>query len=218
MDSSKEREEIEQYLGEHGVEAHLNRVVNDIVRVRPADPFVSLSAQLLPLSKSANTVLSVSAQEILSASASPALEVTVETIQGFFKGCCSIGPFDGDLDRFGGRGLRKSVDSVHHLIREKLVGRKLDLPEIDALLIQEPNVPDNVILAVSMACFRAAAKAAGVELYQLIADVAGIPDPCVPMPIFSLLNGGDLASSPLSFQVFRPRPNTCRPVVHLSNL
>lgn len=201
MDSQREREEVEQYLGEHALEAQLNRVINEVVKTRPPDPFAGLASQLLPLSKRSNTILGVHARELLSSRGTPCLEVSIETIHGHFTASTATGPYDGDLERFGGKGMRKSVDSVHHLIKEKLVGRVLTLSEIDQFLLDEPNVPENVILAVSMACCRAAAKETNAPLHQFIADAAGIPDPCVPMPVVSVVNGGDFAESPLHLQV-----------------
>ena len=47
---------------------------------------------------------------------------TVETIQGTFSAMTTIGPYDNDAQRFRGKGLLKSVDSVEKLIAEKLVG------------------------------------------------------------------------------------------------
>ena len=113
---------------------------------------------LVTKSARAEAIQGVTAREALSAGGFPALEVTVTTIRGDFVASCAIGPFDGDESRFGGRGLIKSVDSVMNLIADKVVGRELNQQQIDAFLSAEPNVPENVVLAVSMAVARAAAK------------------------------------------------------------
>jgi enolase len=84
-------------------------------------------------------VLNIEAREVMSAQAYPALEVTVATVRGEFTGTTAIGPYDCD-GRYDGRGMIKSVDSVHHLIRDKLVGGKLVQKEIDAFLMTEPNL------------------------------------------------------------------------------
>jgi hypothetical protein len=41
-----EREQIEQYLSVHGLEPHLNSVINATVRLRPEDPFTAMASQL----------------------------------------------------------------------------------------------------------------------------------------------------------------------------
>ena len=194
-----EREEIEQYMAVHGLEPHLNTVVNDTVKDRPEDPFAFMAEALLLKSEHAHVVLGVSARETLGAQAMPALEVTVRTIQGTFSSLTAIGPYDGDA-RFQGRGVKKAVDAVTHLIQDKLVGRELNQPQIDAFLSSEPNVPDSVVLAVSMACCRAAAAHKNLPLHEFIAILANVPDPCLPSPNFSLVNGADFGKSPLHLQ------------------
>uniref|UniRef100_A0A7S2FW23 phosphopyruvate hydratase n=1 Tax=Florenciella parvula TaxID=236787 RepID=A0A7S2FW23_9STRA len=192
-----EREEIEQYMTTHALEMHLNQIVNDVVKEQPEDPFVQMSTSLQVLSAQVNSILGVTAREALNASGTPALEVTVETIQGTFSAMTTIGPYDNDTQRFGGKGLLKSVDSVEKLISDKLVGRELNQPSIDALIQEEPTPPANVVLAVSMACCRAAAKHSDLELHEYIAQLGNVSDPCIPVPVFSVINGADAASSPL---------------------
>ena len=68
---------------------------------------------------------------------------------------------------------------------------------------EEPTPPANVVLAVSMACCRAAAKHSDLELHEYIAQLANVSDPCIPVPVFSVINGADAASSPLHLQVSR---------------
>jgi hypothetical protein len=120
-----EREEIEQYMAVHGLEPQLNNVVNEVVKERPEDPFAAMAAQLLVKSERAGLILGVAAKETLGAQGLPALEVTVRTIQGAFVATTAIGPFDGDV-RYDGHGLKKSVDSVFHLVQDKLIGRELN--------------------------------------------------------------------------------------------
>mmetsp|Transcript_106323 Transcript_106323/g.308060 ORF Transcript_106323/g.308060 Transcript_106323/m.308060 type:complete len:343 (+) Transcript_106323:67-1095(+) len=198
-----EREEIEQYMTTHALEMHLNQIVNDVVKEQPEDPFVQMSTSLQVLSAQVNSILGVTAREALNASGTPALEVTVETIQGTFSAMTTIGPYDNDTQRFGGKGLLKSVDSVEKLISDKLVGRELNQPSIDALIQEEPTPPANVVLAVSMACCRAAAKHSDLELHEYIAQLGNVSDPCIPVPVFSVINGADAASSPLHLKVTR---------------
>lgn len=97
-----------------------------VVKDQPADPFVVMSTSLTQKSPQVDAILGLSAREVLSATGQPALEVIVDTVQGAFTAMTTIGPYDGDMQRFQGRGMRKSVDSVEKLIAEKLVGKDLD--------------------------------------------------------------------------------------------
>ena len=177
-----------------------------------------MSTSLQVLSPQVNSILGVRAREALNASGTPALEVTVETIQGTFSAMTTIGPYDNDTQRFGGKGLLKSVDSVEKLISEKLVGKELNQPSIDALIQEEPTPPANVVLAVSMACCRAAAKHSDLELHEYIAQLGNVSDPCIPVPVFSVINGADAASSPLHLKVTREGTAIPSPHHHLNHL
>jgi hypothetical protein len=120
-----EREEIENYVALHGLEPNLNGVVNEIVKDRPEDPYANMAGLLLRKSERSELILGVSARELLTAQASPCLQVSITTIQGTFTAITAIGPYDGD-SRYEGRGLKKSVDSVTHLIQDKLIGKELN--------------------------------------------------------------------------------------------
>jgi len=55
-------------------------------------------------------------------------------------------------------------------------------------------------LGVSLAVCRAGAAAAGVPLYQHIANLAGNKDLVLPVPAFNIINGGAHAGNKLAFQ------------------
>ncbi len=61
----------------------------------------------------------------------------------------------------------------------------------------------NAILAVSMACARAAAQALGVPLYRYLGGV----NACIlPTPMMNILNGGAHADNNVDFQEFMVMP------------
>ena len=89
---------------------------------------------------------------------------------------------DGDPRRFGGRGVTRAVRNVRETIRESLLGREAeDQHAIDTTLITLDGTPDkarlgaNAILAVSLACARAAARSRGEGLYRYLARIACLP-------------------------------------------
>ena len=153
-----ERQIIETYMQEHGLETTLNDVVNNIVKTRPADPYVKLGQSLLRSSETANSITAVRATEVLNGHGTPALEVEVETQQGKFRAISGLGPFDDDEDRHGGFGLKKAADSVKAVLADKLVNVDVtNMEAVDALLLGE-DAPANAVLALSVACCKAAAR------------------------------------------------------------
>ena len=118
---------------------------------------------------------------------------------------------DGDLDRFGGRGVTTAVRNVQTEIRDLLTSREWsDLQQVDRALCRLDGTPNksrlgaNAIVGVSMAAARAFARDASVPLYRFLS-----PDdtqPCLPVPHFNVLNGGAHADNGLAFQEFMIAP------------
>jgi enolase len=107
--------------------------------------------------------------------------------------------------RFGGYGVRAAVDSVNGEIAAALVGAELGSQrQLDQALIELDGTPDksrlgaNAIVGVSLAAARAAAIAAGVELYRSLSANAHV----LPVPLVNLINGGRHAANDLDFQEF----------------
>lgn len=61
----------------------------------------------------------------------------------------------------------------------------------------------NAILAVSMACARAASAGLGMPLYRYLGGVYGVK---MPVPMMNILNGGKHASNTVDFQEFMIMP------------
>jgi len=115
---------------------------------------------------------------------------------------------DGD-EAFGGKGVLKAVANIEEEIADCLNGLKADdQPLIDQKMIEldgtdnKTRLGANAILAVSLACAHAAAKARDVMLYVHINDLAGKPEKSLPLPMMNILNGGKHASNSSDFQEF----------------
>ena len=193
--ANDERTIIEDYMKEHRLEVSLNDAVNAVVKDRPSDPFVELSALMAKVSANANVVLGVAAQEIMGGGGTPALEVTVTTAKGAFTASTASGPYDNDATRHRGKGLKKSAEAVRALVKEKLVGSPLSVDAALLALAADTGLPPNAVLATSVACCKAAAAHAGQAAYQHIAELAGVPEPTVPVPVLAVINGGDHGST-----------------------
>ncbi|MDD2770529.1 MAG: phosphopyruvate hydratase, partial [Methylococcus sp.] len=118
---------------------------------------------------------------------------------------------DGDAGRYNGKGVRKAVDNVNTHISDTLIG--FDITEqrlIDQTLIDLDGTPNkarlgaNAILAVSLACARAAAASTGLPLYRYL---GGANASLLPVPCLNVINGGVHAQNTVDFQEFMIAPH-----------
>lgn len=117
---------------------------------------------------------------------------------------------DGDMSRYGGKGVMTAVDNINNVIREKMIGADvMDIYNIDSIMLQidrtaeKKNLGANAILAVSLACARAAAHSLGIPLYRFI---GGVNATIMPVPMMNILNGGAHAANNVDIQEFMIMP------------
>lgn len=117
---------------------------------------------------------------------------------------------DADKQRFGGKGVLKAVEHINTEICRVLVGMDAsDIYGIDKAMIEADGTKDksrlgaNAILAVSIACARAAANAMDIPLYRFLGGVSGNR---LPVPMMNILNGGAHASNTVDVQEFMIMP------------
>jgi enolase len=104
---------------------------------------------------------------------------------------------DGDDTFFNGLGVLSAVEHVNGDIAATLRGHNaMNQAACDALLRQLDGTPDlsrlgaNAVLGTSLAVCRASAQVAGQPLFRRIADLAGVTEPTLPMPMVNILSGG----------------------------
>ena len=116
----------------------------------------------------------------------------------------------GDPQRFFGKGVQKAVDHVNTEICEAVLG--LDVSEqahIDHVLNEldgtenKSRLGANAILAVSVACAKAAAEESGLSLYRYL---GGSAPRRMPVPQMNVINGGAHANNSLDMQEFMVIP------------
>ena len=117
---------------------------------------------------------------------------------------------DGDKSRFGGKGVSRAVNNVNTVIREAIVGMDAsDIYAIDKAMIEADGTKDksklgaNAILAVSIACARAAAASLDIPLYRFL---GGVNANRLPVPMMNILNGGAHAANNIDVQEFMIMP------------
>ncbi len=168
-----------------------------------------------------SAISSIRAREVLDSRGNPTIEVEV-TLSGGAAGIAKVPSGastgihealelrDGDMSRYGGRGVLKAVANVNEVIALKLVGMRADdQMSLDKALIDLDGTPNkaklgaNAILGVSLAAAHAAAAQAGEPLYRYLGDET---THLLPVPLFNILNGGRHAEGSTDFQEFMVAP------------
>lgn len=160
-------------------------------------------------------------REILDSRGNPTVEAEVYLIDGTVgRGTApsgaSTGEFealelrDGDKDRYLGKGVQKAVENINTVINDALIDMDAsDIYAIDKAMIDADGTKDksklgaNAILAVSIACCRAAATALDIPLYRFLGGVSGNR---LPVPMMNILNGGAHAANTVDVQEFMIMP------------
>lgn len=147
----------------------------------------------------------IHAREILDSRGNPTVEVEITlacglTVRAGVPSGASTGSReavelrDGDMKRYGGKGVLKAVQLINTEIAAALIN--VDAREqalVDQILIDldgtenKSRLGANAILGVSLAVARAAADVSGLPLYQYI---GGLGANLLPVPCMNILNGG----------------------------
>lgn len=161
-------------------------------------------------------------REIMDSRGNPTVEAEVyladgTVARGTAPSGASTGEFealelrDGDKSRYLGKGVQKAVENINTIINEAINGLDAsDIYAVDKAMIEADGTKDksklgaNAILAVSIACCRAAATALDIPLYRFLGGVSGNR---LPVPMMNIVNGGCHAlSSGLDVQEFMVMP------------
>ena len=117
---------------------------------------------------------------------------------------------DGDKTRYQGKGVQKAVANINGVINDRLKGMDAsDIYGVDQAMIaadgtkDKSNLGANAILAVSIACARAAAASLGIPLYRFLGGISGNR---LPVPMMNILNGGAHAANTVDVQEFMIMP------------
>ena len=160
-------------------------------------------------------------REILDSRGNPTVEAEVYLVggtigRGTAPSGASTGEFealelrDGDKSRYLGKGVSKAVENINTTINDVLEGMDAsDIYAVDKAMIEADGTKDksnlgaNAILAVSIACARAAAISLDIPLYRFL---GGVNANRLPVPMMNILNGGAHASNNVDVQEFMVMP------------
>ena len=162
-------------------------------------------------------IVSILGREVLDSRGNPTVEAEVALACGVT--CTAIAPSgastgkfealelrDGDMQRFGGKGVTRACKAVSTSIAKALTGiDAADLAAVDTALCALDGTDNksvlgaNATLAVSLACAKAAASAQGVALFRFLGGAQAVT---LPLPMMNILNGGAHAGNGLDVQEF----------------
>jgi enolase len=173
-------------------------------------------------------ILSIKARQIIDSRGNPTVEVDLTTEYGLFRAAVPSGASTGEFEAlelrdggkaYMGKGVLQAIKNVNEIIAPALLGKsETAQSELDKFMVEQldgtqnewgwckKKLGANAILAVSLAVCKAGAAATKVPLWQHIANLAGNPTPCMPVPSFNIINGGSHAGNKLAMQEFMVLP------------
>ena len=161
-------------------------------------------------------IKSLFAREIIDSRGVPTVEVEIELTSNQFSiasvpSGASTGTFeayelrDEDKNRFFSKGVQSAVSLINSEIKETILGLNvMNQKEIDNILIDldgtknKKRLGANSILAVSLACAKAASACLNTPLYKYIGGIQNT----IPTPMMNIINGGCHSNNTLDFQEF----------------
>jgi enolase len=168
------------------------------------------------------TIQNVKAREVLDSRGNPTVEAIVELDSGVIASAMvpsgastgekeAVELRDKDPKRYLGKGVLTAVKNVNDEINEAICGLPVDGQRlIDQTMIEldgtnnKAKLGANAILAVSLACARAAATVVGLPLYRYL---GGVNASMLPVPCMNVINGGRHADNNVDFQEFMIAPH-----------
>ena len=166
-------------------------------------------------------ILKIHARQILDSRGNPTVEAEVYTENGIMGRAAvpsgaSTGKHeavelrDGNKEVYLGKGVLKAIQNIKTTINEELNGlpvseqslldqKMIDLDGTD----NKANLGANAMLAVSLACAKAAAQENEQALFNYI---GGENAKELPIPMMNILNGGSHADNSIDFQEFMVMP------------
>ncbi|MGD9649834.1 MAG: phosphopyruvate hydratase [Dongiaceae bacterium] len=164
-----------------------------------------------------SAITKIHAREILDSRGNPTIEVDVYTKSGSrgraaVPSGASTGKHeawelrDGDMNRYLGKGVKKTIEGIHKEIIPALMGMEAaDQAALDKKMIELDGTPNkkrlgaNALLGVSLAAAKAAAQDQNVPLYRYL---GGPSATTLPVPLMNIINGGAHADNPIDIQEF----------------
>jgi len=116
---------------------------------------------------------------------------------------------DGNNEIYLGKGVLAAVENINSEIQAALIGNDIyDQSSIDQIMIDldgtenKSRLGANAILAVSLACIKAASASKKTDLFRYLSDGPY----SFPVPMMNIINGGEHANNNIDIQEFMILP------------
>ena len=116
---------------------------------------------------------------------------------------------DGNNEIYLGKGVLAAVENINSEIQTALIGHDIyDQSSIDQIMIDldgtenKSRLGANAILAVSLACIKAASASKKIDLFRYLSDGPY----SFPVPMMNIINGGEHANNNIDIQEFMILP------------
>ena len=168
-----------------------------------------------------SSIIRIHARQIIDSRGNPTVEADVMTNNGFLGRAAvpsgasggkheAVELRDNDKSVYLGKGVLNVVNNINNEISNELTGLLInDQENIDKTLIaldgtdNKSRLGANAILAVSLACAKAAALENKQELFEYLGTDSTYE---MPYPMMNILNGGSHADNKIDFQEFMVMP------------
>ena len=166
-------------------------------------------------------IKNIHARQIIDSRGNPTVEADVTLTDGSFgRAAVPSGASTGKYEAvelrdnnpllYNGKSVLKAVSNINNIISSDLKGFEVDdQKNIDDKLLSldgtenKSNLGANSMLAVSLACAKAAANYKKLNLFESISQKSEYE---LPIPMMNILNGGSHADNKIDFQEFMVMP------------
>jgi len=166
-------------------------------------------------------IKNIHARQIIDSRGNPTVEADVTLTDGSFgRAAVPSGASTGKYEAvelrddnpllYNGKSVLKAVSNINNIISSDLKGFEVDdQKNIDNKLLSldgtenKSNLGANSMLAVSLACAKAAANYKKLNLFESISQKSEYE---LPIPMMNILNGGSHADNKIDFQEFMVMP------------
>jgi len=166
-------------------------------------------------------IKNIHARQIIDSRGNPTVETDVTLTDGSFgRAAVPSGASTGKYEAvelrdnnpllYNGKSVLKAVSNINNIISSDLKGLEVDdQKNIDDKLLSldgtenKSNLGANSMLAVSLACAKAAANYKKLNLFESISQKSEYE---LPIPMMNILNGGSHADNKIDFQEFMVMP------------
>ena len=166
-------------------------------------------------------IKNIHARQIIDSRGNPTVEADVTLTDGSFgRAAVPSGASTGKYEAvelrdnnpllYNGKSVLKAVSNINNIISSDLKGLEVDdQKNIDNKLLSidgtenKSNLGANSMLAVSLACAKAAANYKKLNLFESVSQKSEYE---LPIPMMNILNGGSHADNKIDFQEFMVMP------------